>query len=321
MINKETKVSHKNDHLINLSRRDFIKLSGAGLGLAVGAKLLETPVEAAQPVLAIAEKGSPANLLKAALGALGGIKTFVKPGQRVVIKPNVAWARTPEQACTNNPDIMEALIKECYAAGAKQVVLWEHTCDNYQFAFARSGLNDVAKKANAPLYSGHGKNVYTQVTVPRGKRLKEVMIIEDILNAEVLINLPIAKQHYATELTLGLKNMMGTVWDMEWFHKNDLHQCIADLNTVVRPQLTIVDAYKILINKGPKGPGDLEAPGLVMASADPVAVDAYAAGLFKNPKTKKPFLPREIPFIVKSHQQGLGEIDLKKVNVKKVVAG
>ena len=270
--------------------------------------------------MVIAKGGAPAQLLQAAMAPLGGMGRFVKKGQRVVIKANIAWARTPDQACTNNPDLLSALIKMCYEAGAKRVAVWDHTCDNYQFTFSRSGLKEAAQKAGADIFSGHGRNVYKQVEVPKGKKLKTVEVLRDVLEADVFINLPIPKQHFATELTLGLKNLMGIVWDMEQLHKIDLHQCIADINTIRRPDLVVMDVIKVLTTNGPKGPGKIEEIGEVVTSTDIVAADAYASTLFKHPKTGKPFKPEEIRFVKNGYELGLGEIDLSKIRVKKVSA-
>jgi uncharacterized protein (DUF362 family) len=145
-------------------------------------------------------------------------------------------------------------------------------------------------------------------------------VLRDVLEGDVFINFPLPKHHFATELTLGLKNLIGTVWDMEQFHKIDLHQCIADINTVRKPDLVVVDAIRILTTNGPKGPGKTEDIGEVIASTDIVAVDAYCAAFFKHPKTGKSFKPEEIRFVKNAYDLGLGQIDLAKVRVKKVSA-
>jgi uncharacterized protein (DUF362 family) len=307
-----------------LTRRQFL----AGTAAAVALPKIFFPAHsqpsaayaAGDADLVIAQQGKPAQLLQAALAPLGGMGRFVKKGQRVVIKANIAWARTPDQACTNNPELLSALIKTCYQAGAKRVAVWDHTCDNYQFTFARSGLKKVTQEGGGDIFSGHGRNVYQQVEVPKGRKLKTAEVIQDVLNADVFINFPLPKQHFATELTLGLKNLIGIVWDMELLHKIDLHQCIADLNTIRRPDLVVVDAIRILTTNGPKGPGKTEDIGEVLASTDIVAVDAYAAAYFKHPKTGKPFKPAEIRFVKNAYDLGLGEINLAKVRVKKVKA-
>jgi uncharacterized protein (DUF362 family) len=307
-----------------ITRRQFLK--GAAVATAFPLLADQLPfygslAHAAQESdLVIAKTGSPAQLLQAAIAPLGGMGRFVKKGQRVVIKANIAWARTPEQACTNNPELMMALIKMCYEAGAKKVAVWDHTCDNYQFTFSRSGLKEAGQKAGADVLSGHGRNVYKQMELPKAKKLKTAEVLRDVLESDVFINFPLPKQHFATELTLGMKNLIGIVWDMEQLHKIDLHQCIADINTLRKPDLVVVDAIRILTTNGPKGPGKTEDPGEVVASTDIVAVDAYAASYFKNPKTGKPYRPEEIRFVKYGYDHGLGEIDLSKVRVKKVSA-
>jgi uncharacterized protein (DUF362 family) len=308
------------------SRRQFLKGAAAALALPKAFSLNPlvkpfTPSSAGEALdFVVAGKGSPGQLLRAVMAPLGGMGRFVKKGQRVVVKANFAWARTPEQACTNNPELLDALIRMIYEAGAKKVAVWDHTCDNYQFCLIRSGLKKTAENAGADIFSGHGLNVYQEVTSSRAKKLKTMLFIKDALESDVLINLPLPKQHFATEVTLGLKNMMGLTWDMEGLHKIDLHQCIADISTVRRPDLVVMDAIRILTTNGPKGPGRTEDPGLVIAGTDVVAVDAYTVSLFKNPRTGKPYLPAEIAFIKNAHDLGLGEIDLAKVRMKKVLA-
>jgi len=309
----------------NLSRRQFIK--GAATAVALPKMLFlragsgpSVAHAAGDADLVVAQQGSPSQLLQAALAPLGGMGRFVKKGQRVVIKANIAWARTPDQAATNNPELLSALIKTCYQAGAKRVAVWDHTCDNYQFCFARSGLKKVTLEAGGDIFSGHGQNVYRKVEVPKGKKLKTVEIIQDVLDTDVFINFALPKQHFATEVTLGMKNFIGIAWDMELLHKIDLHQCIADLNTIRRPDLVVIDAIRILTTNGPKGPGKTEDIGEVLASTDVVATDSYAAAYFKHPRTGKPFKPAEVRFIKNAYDLGLGEIDLSKVRLKKVKA-
>jgi uncharacterized protein (DUF362 family) len=307
-----------------ITRREFIKSSAAAAVIPLlGNKLPfygSLAHAAEESDLVIAKNGSPSQLLQAAMAPLGGMGRFVKKGQRVVIKANIAWARTPDQACTNNPELLSALIKMCYEAGAKRVAVWDHTCDNYQFTFSRSGLKETAQKAGADIFSGHGQNVYKQVEVPKGKKLKTVEVLRDVVEGDVFINFPLPKHHFATELSLGLKNLIGIVWDMEQLHKIDLHQCIADINTVRKPDLVVVDAIRILTTNGPKGPGKTEDIGEVIASTDIVAVDAYSATFFKHFKTGKPFKPEEIKFVKNAYDLGLGQIDLSKVHVKNVSA-
>lgn len=307
-----------------ISRRQFIK----GTAAAATLPLLFDPLPfygtlahaSVNVDLVIAKNGTPTKLLQASMAPLGGMGRFVKQGQRVVIKANIAWARTPEQACTNNPELLYALVRMCFEAGAKEVAVWDHTCDNYQFAFARSGLKEAGQKAGADVLSGHGRNVYKQVEIPKGKKLKTAEVLRDVLEADVFINFPIPKHHFATEVTLGMKNLIGIVWDMEQLHRIDLHQCIADINTLRKPDLTVVDAIRILTTNGPKGPGKTEDIAEVIATTDIVAADAYAAAFFKHPRTGKPFRPEDVKFVRLGYEAGLGEIDLSKVRIQRVTA-
>jgi uncharacterized protein (DUF362 family) len=307
-----------------ISRRQFIK----GTAAAATLPLLFDPLPfygtlahaSANVDLVIAKNGTPTKLLQASMAPLGGMGRFVKQGQRVVIKANIAWARTPEQACTNNPELLYALVRMCFEAGTKEVAVWDHTCDNYQFAFARSGLKEAGQKAGADVLSGHGRNVYKQVEIPKGKKLKTAEVLRDVLEADVFINFPIPKHHFATEVTLGMKNLIGIVWDMEQLHRIDLHQCIADINTLRKPDLTVVDAIRILTTNGPKGPGKTEDIAEVIATTDIVAADAYAAAFFKHPRTGKPFRPEDVKFVRLGYEAGLGEIDLSKVRIQRVTA-
>jgi uncharacterized protein (DUF362 family) len=308
-----------------LTRRQFIKGAAAAVALPSALSATLPPYgtlahASAEPDLVIAKTGSPTQLLHAAMASLGGMGRFVKKGQRVVMKANIAWARTPDQGCTNNPELLSALVKMCYEAGAKKVAVWDHTCDNYQFTFARSGLKEAGQKAGADVLSGHGRNVYKRVQLPKAKKLKTAELLQDVVESDVFINFPIPKQHFATELTLGMKNLIGIVWDMEQLHKIDLHQCIADINTLRKPDLVVMDAIRILTDNGPKGPGKTIDPGEVICSTDIVAIDAYGAAFFKNPKTGKPYRPEEIRFVKHASDLGLGQIDLSKVTVKKVSA-
>ncbi len=196
-----------------ITRRQFIKGSAAAAVIPLlGSKLpfygsLAHAAEEAD--LVIAKTGSPSQLLQAAMTPLGGMGRFVKKGQRVVIKANIAWARTPEQACTNNPDLLSALIKMCYDAGAKRVAVWDHTCDNYQFAFSRSGLKETAQKAGADIFSGHGHNVYKQVEVPKGKKLKTVEVLRDVLEGRRLYQFPPSQTSFCNGTHPWIKELNG----------------------------------------------------------------------------------------------------------------
>jgi uncharacterized protein (DUF362 family) len=261
--------------------------------------------------MSIASDGGPAELVTKAVNALGGMDNFVKRGSFVVIKPNLAWERRPEQAANTNPEIITTVIKLCQRAGAGRIVVVDHTCDNARAAFEMNGANDAVRDADARLYSADNRRMYKEIDIPHGKVLKSAECIRDILEADVFINIPIAKVHGASTITASMKNMMGTCWDRGAWHSSNLEQCIADYSTAVRPNLIILDAYRILTTRGPKGPGDVKNVGQVAASTDPVAIDAYAATLLGR-------RPESIKHIAYAADMGVGEIDLDKVRVKRV---
>lgn len=312
-----------------ITRRNFLKNLAMG-GMVIGtSKSLLVPFESrklsAAPNsrraleeevdLVVAEKGEPSALVQAALAAFGGIEKFVKKGDYVVIKPNVAWARTPAQSCNTNPEIVGTIARLCIDAGASKVEVWEHTCDEFSLCFSLSGIKDSAEKAGAKVFSGHLKSAYREVTLVQAKSLKQAEILKSILDCDVLINVPIAKVHYATGYTFSMKNFIGVNWSMSGVHKTPmgLSQGIADLNTLIKPSIIITDAIKVLATNGPKGPGKILDIGQVIVGVNPVAMDSYCAGLFGKKG-------RDILFIRYGYNLGLGEMDINKIKVKNVTA-
>ncbi len=301
-----------------LTRRDFLKsivsfIITVFVSYFFPKKALSLPPQSSKgkSILAVASGKNKKELIKSALQSLGGIERWVKPGNRVVIKPNAAWSRTPEEAANVHPELVTSLINLCYDAGARRVNIVEHSCDNPVSAFKVNGIKDAVAKTKAKLYAlGDGKDFVT-VSVPRGKKLKKVDIAKKIQEADVFINMPIAKTHSSATLTLGMKNHMGSVKNRWYFHINNLHQCIADVSTVLQPDLIIVDATRIMTTNGPKGPGDVRIEDKVIVGTDQVAVDSYAATLFG-------YTGRDIGHIANAYEHGLGEIDLDNVEIKTV---
>ena len=303
-----------------LTRREFLRRAGIigattyGLGLA-GDELfgLADEAEAAGiATLSAASGGSPEALVKKAVDALGGITKFVKKGNSVVIKPNLAWARPPEQAANTNPKVISALIKLCKQAGAGRITVLDHSCDNATAAFDVSGAKKAVAAAGTRLISADKHFMYRSIKIPKGKILKADECVKEVLDADVFINVPIAKVHSGTTVTASLKNLMGVTWNRQaWHSSKDLEQCIADYSTAVKPDLIILDAIRILLTRGPKGPGETKDVGKIVAGTDPVAIDAYAAFLLGKD-------PRKVRHIAYAAAMGVGQIDLKKVSVRKV---
>ena len=301
------------------TRREFLRRAGmvgaAACGLSLAGdellELLEDAEAAARPTLSIASGGSADALVKKAIDGLGGIRKFVKRGNSVVIKPNLAWARIPHEAANTNPQVISALIELCKQAGAGRITVLDHACDSAAVTFKLSGAQSAVAGTGARLVSADKEFMYRRISIPKGKILKSDKCAREILDADVFISVPIAKVHNATTITAGMKNLMGTNWNRQaWHMSDDLERCIADYSSAVKPDLIVLDALRILLTRGPKGPGKTKDIGKIAACTDPVAIDAYAATLLGEN-------PRDVKHIAYAAAMGLGQIDLKKVNVKK----
>lgn len=260
--------------------------------------------------LVIAQGTDPDSLIEKGLSALGGIGLLVKKGSSVVIKPNYSVPKRPgADAITTNPLLLAALVKQCLTAGAKEVKVIDFPFGGPQ-CLVLSGIKDAVEKAGGKAFDIGEQNDFTEVDTG-GVTLKKVMFSKDVLDADVLINFPILKHHAMTKVTMGLKGMMGLVQDRQYFHRTDLHQCIAELTAYRKPDLTILDAIKGITDRGPMGPGTIKEWNQVVFGVDPVALDAYGANLFG-------VKPEEIAYITAAAKLGVGEIDTQKITVQKV---
>lgn len=299
-----------------ISRREFFVKSGklgltcAGLGLFSTPNILKAAegTSVGAPDLAIARGGDPATNTMEAIQALGGIARFVKKNDKVALKPNPITPSGPEVAANTNPFVVETVVKMCLQAGAGEVVVLSHDASRN---FEGNGIMEAASRAGARVVAATSRDLYQSVPVLRGKILRDVEIIKEILDADVFINVPIVKHHSQATVTLSMKNLMGINWDRRYFHQNGLHQCIADLSTVVKTDLIVMDANRILLTNGPSGPGQTRDEKTVVAGTDPVAIDAYATTLLDRN-------PSDIGHIRYAHELGVGEIDLNQIKVKEI---
>ena len=263
--------------------------------------------------LAVARGDSPTALVQAAIRAIGGIERFVKPGADVIIKPNICVAyHGPEYAATTNPEVVGALVALCLGAGARRVRVMDNPFGGSpEAAYARSGIADAVKAAGGQMEI-MSEMKYATAPIPQGKDLKQIRIYRDALDADVFINVPIAKDHGLARLTLGMKNLLGVIWDRPAMHRN-MGQRIAELTSLVRPTLTVVDAVRILMANGPTGGNlaDVKQTNTVIASADIVAADAYATSLFG-------LTPADVSYIPAAAKMGLGTMDLAGVKVEEI---
>ncbi len=307
-----------------MKRRDFFKNS-AKVGMAAGAyftfsgslNLLGNHKTSANDIydLAAIKGGEPDAMFDLAIQSMGGMKKFVKPNQSVVIKPNIGWDVVPENAANTNPKLVSRIIKHCFDAGAKDVYVFDHTCDNWTSCYSNSGIEKAAKDAGAKVVPGNNESYYHDVEIPKGKRLKKEKVHELILESDVFINVPILKNHGGAGLTIAMKNLMGIVWDRGYWHRNDLHQCIADYSTYSRkPDLNIVDAYNIMKQNGPRGvsKADVVSMKSLLISKDIVAIDAAATKLFGKE-------PKDIGYIKIANEMNVGTMDLSKLKINRVI--
>ena len=278
-----------------MDRRDFLKtvaITGAALSIqhSEAMEILTQTINntnGGNPDLVAVMGGEPEAMFRRAISELGGMKQFVKPGQKVVVKPNIGWDKVPELAGNTNPQLIAEIVKQCFAAGAK-------------------------------VMPAHLESYYKPVNLPKGQKMKKAKIHEAILNCDVWINVPILKNHGGANLTISMKNHMGIVWDRGFFHQNDLQQCIADICTLEKKAvLNVVDAYRIMKTNGPRGRSASDvvlAKGLFI-SPDIVAVDTAAAKFFNQ--------VREMPLdtvehLAKGEALKIGTMNIDKLNVKRI---
>ncbi len=300
-----------------MDRRYFIKgaiLTAAGTGLQ-GHRIFAQSVTTPSSVLAVATGTDYTKLVQDALKALGGINKFVSPGARVVVKPNIGWDRTPEQGANTHPDVVTAIVREALAAGAKEVRVFDRTCNDPRRCYQRSGIHPAldALKDSRVICEHMDERKYVNLPIKNGKSLKEWEFYKDAVEADVYINVPVAKHHGLSGLSLGLKNVMGVIGGNRGKLHHGLGQKLADIATVLKPHLTIIDATRMLQRNGPQGGriSDVTVANKIIAGTDIVAADAYATTLFKK-------APEELDSTVAAAALGLGEINLNKIKILEV---
>ncbi len=303
-----------------MKRRDFLR-KGIGAGIAAGSaatvgsyKKLWGGISLIQNYDLVAVKGGePGAMFDRAIQSMGGMEKYVKKGQKVVIKPNIGWDAVPERASNTNPQLVGRIVEHCLAAGAKDVYVFDHTINEWRRCYQNSGIEKAAKDAGGIIVDGNSMGRYHEIEIPGGKSLKKALVHELILESDVFINVPVLKHHGGAGLCVSMKNLMGAVWDRQYWHANDLHQCIADFTSAIKPDLNVVDGYKVLMRNGPRGVSvaDVETRKFQILSSDMVAADAAATKfLAKNPS--------QIGHIRIASEMELGEMDLSKLNIDRI---
>lgn len=293
-----------------MKRRVFLK--AVGLFALCHRWLLPEAFAAAQPLVAVAHGKDHARVTRNAIAALGGMARFVKKGDLVVVKPNIGWDRTSEQAANTNPVVVRAIVEEALRAGARKVKVFDRSCNDERRCYVNSGMTAALKDMKNVELKYIEKERFKKVAL-NGKVLSEWELYDEALNADVFINVPVAKHHGLTKVTLGLKNVMGVMGGKRGSIHRNIDEALADVNRVLKSHLVVVDATRILTAHGPQGGKlrDVKILNQVLASTDIVAVDAYATTLFGR-------RPEEISVTVAAYRRGLGEMDLKKVRVVRV---
>ncbi|MEI6305869.1 MAG: DUF362 domain-containing protein [Deltaproteobacteria bacterium] len=264
------------------------------------------------PLVAVAEGTDYPAITRKAINAVGGMRKFVKAGDIVVVKPNIGWDRSPELAANTHPQVVRAVVEECLAAGAKKVKVFDNTCNDSRRCYVNSGIENALSGMKGVECKQIEQERFRKVVL-NGRFLKEWELYDEVLSANVFINLPVAKHHGLSRLTLGLKNVMGVMGGNRGYIHRNLDVAMADVNSHLKSHLTIIDATRILTAHGPQGGNiaDVKKLNKVIASTDIVAADAFATTLFG-------LKPADIAITVAAHARGLGEINLDKIRVVRV---
>jgi len=304
-----------------MDRRKFLRQVGiwsSGILLAepvfrITSELLAA--EAVTPMLCVGTGKDYSSLVASVLQPLGTIAAVVKPGDQVVVKPNIGWDRRPEQGANTHQEIVRAVVELALQAGAKTVMVFDRTCNEKRRCYVNSGIKAALDTIDSRKvkFSHIDKRKFVPVTIEKGKSINKWSFYKDALQADCYINLPVAKHHSLAKLTLGLKNTMGVIGGNRGKIHADMGQNLADLNTVIRSHLTIIDATRILLRNGPQGGNikDVRVLDTVLASPDPVAADAYATTLFG-------FKPEEIDSTRAATEMGLGEMNLDRMDIRTI---
>jgi len=297
-----------------LTRRGFLGVGVAGGGVVLLGDRLARGAEEKTDVWVLhgTDKKKLMNAAMKVISENGGLGKDVK---KLTLKVNAAWWRTPEQGANTHPELVDAFLKGCKERGVKELVIPENPCHSAKRTFAKSGLLAVAKSNGVAMIDlKSDRKLFKETAIPKGKRLKTASVARHFLETDALVNMPVAKHHGSAILTCAMKNWMGSVWDRRYWHRNSLHQCIADYCTFIKPAWTVVDATRIMLDRGPIGPSkNLKKPDLLIVSKDQVAADAYASTLFRGA------LPLEkIEYLKIAGQMKVGTADLSKIAVHKI---
>ena len=299
-----------------MNRRDFLKtsfLSVLAAGTIGRGNLCAAETTSDFPDLTAVHGGTPETMWRAGIEAMGGIGRFVKKGSKVVLKPNIAWTRPPEYAANTNPGLVEIMVRDILAAGASEVVVFDHSCDTGTDCYKISGIAAAAERAGAKVLHAYDRKNYSRVKSSSAVQLSDAEVFNAVLECDTFINVPILKHHGGAKMSGAMKNLMGMVWDRRIMHRKGLTQTIPDLLTYRKPDLNVVDAYRIMTTHGPRGVNlqDVELGKFMLISTDAVAADAAAVKLMQ-------FNESDVTYLQNAADRKLGVKDLSKLKIKRI---
>ncbi len=278
------------------------------------------------PDMVALKGGTAAEMFERGIAEMGGMERFVKEGQRVVLKPNIGWDRSPEFGANTDPELVGKIVKHCFNAGAKEVLCFDHTCGNdWRNRYKISGIADAVESNGGRMVAGNTESMFEECDIPRGVVLKKAQVHKLAANPDVFINIPVLKHHSGAKITCALKNYMGCVWNRIWWHAHNMPQCIADYATFQKTSLTVVDAYRVMLEHGPRGKSPEFAPVVKyqVISTDIVAADAAAIHIFSDTARRYgmggQYDVGDIKYMEPAEKSGAGTCDLSKLAVKRVV--
>ena len=309
---------HMSGNTNSIDRRDFLKKSlftgAASFGALSGLGTQNLFAEGdGLPDMVAVKNGEPDIMFDKAMEAYGGMTRFVKKGATVVVKPNMSWNRPPEMAATTNPGLVKKVVQSCFEAGAKQVYVFDHTCADWKMSYENSGVQESAQQGGAVVLPANDSKDYIAVENPEAQTLKSFKVHQQLMDADVLINVPVLKHHGSTGMTSAMKNLMGLVDDRRFYHRSGLNECIAEFCLYKKPTLNIVDAYRVTMNNGPQRarPEDLKLMKYLMVATDIVAIDAASAMVLGRQ-------PGDIKHVQIGHDLKIGTMNLDALKIQRI---
>lgn len=298
-----------------VSRRQFVKATAIGAAaIASASSSSANPIEKVD--VWILHGKDKRKLMEKGMEIIREQGGFGKDAKSLALKVNAAWGREPEIGANTHPDLVDVFIEQAKKDGVREIVIPEHPCNAAKIAFDRSGIEKVAQKHKCEMIDlKKEKKSFREVSIPKGRKLKDAQVASAFLDADVVVNIPVAKHHGGATVSSAMKNWMGIVKDRRLWHRVDLHQCIADFSTFIKPDWTMIDATRCMMDHGPQGPAEeLKKPDLLVISRDQVAADACIMEIFDHE-------PADIKYLKYAEEMGIGVIDKEKMNLHKIEVG